>query len=207
MADLDSANAQNGSTNVDSQHDEQVKESTEQLNARLLRESKEWKSKYLAAKQESQSQKHVLEEAEKKKMESQQQYKTLAEKYESENKALKDRIRNEKIRNAVNDKALRAGCVNVEDLLTVGDKSLIEYDEESNQVSGAEVFIEETRRLKPYLFQSKANGRTSTINSVTPGSVPDKKISAVDVASMKSGDPRKHAAWTEAFANASTQRR
>jgi hypothetical protein len=75
----------------------------------------------------------------------------------------------------------------------------LQFDEETYQVQGSDLFVEEARRLKPYLFQNKGTGKTSTINSVTPGSVPEKKISAAEVASMKSNDPRKQTAWLEAL--------
>jgi hypothetical protein len=194
MPENESANAQNTSTNVDGEATDQTdQEHAPAANARLLRESREWKSKY-------QTLKHEQSEAEKKRLESQQEWKALAEKLTEEKRKLEDSYRREKIRSAVHDKALRAGCVNVEDLLKVGNSELLQLDDETQTVQGADLFVEEARRLKPYLFQSSKNtGKSSTINSVTPGSVPEKKISSAEIASMRPGDPRKLAAWSDAL--------
>jgi hypothetical protein len=197
MSENTGANAQSTPANAEGgagdMHEDTEQPSTADVNSRLLRESREWKAKYQALK-------HEREEAEKRRLESQQEWKTLAEKLSSENKSLKDSFVREKIRASVHDKALRAGCINVEDLLKVGNTGLLQVDEETYQVQGTEVFVEEAKRLKPYLFQqSKNSGKTSTINSVTPGGVPEKRISANEVASMKPSDPRKQAAWFEAI--------
>lgn len=197
MADEKSANAQDPSVNTEAEEsNEEVQDSKQaaQTAARLLRESKEWKAKFQALK-------HEREEQEKQRLTAQQEWKALAEKLTNENQALKESRRREKIRNAIHDRALRAGCVNVEDLLKVGNIGLLQLDEETDEVQGADVFVEEARRLKPYLFQhGKSTAKSSTINSVTPGGVPEKKISSTEVAAMKATDPRKQAAWMEAFA-------
>lgn len=196
MSDKDGANAPTESTNVEADNDE-MPASPEPANPRLLRESKEWKAKYFALKNER-------EEAEKKRLESQQEWKALAERLTNENKSLKDIYKTEKLRAAVHDRALRAGCINIEDLLKVGDQSLLQYDEEAQVWQGAEIFIEEARRLKPYLFQQKGASRSLTINSVTPGGVPEKKTSSAEIANMKPGDPRKLSAWIDAMKSKNT---
>lgn len=194
MTKDDGANAQTAPVNTEvAGNDElQTQEQTTDINARLLRESKEWKAKY-------QQLRHEREDTEKRRLESQQEWKALAEKLTTENKSLEESYKREKIRAAVHDRALRAGCLNVEDLLVVGNTGLLQVDDQTHEVQGADLFVEEARRLKPYLFQQKSQGKSSTINSVTPGGVPEKKISSTDVASMKQGDPRKMNAWVEAM--------
>lgn len=196
MPDDQSANAQTATANAngaEASEEQNTIETNPDVNARILRESKEWKAKYQALK-------HDKEESEKRRLESQHEWKALAEKLTAEKRSLEESFKKEKIRAAVHDRALKSGCVNVEDLLVVGDRSLLQIDPETHEVQGADVFVEEAKRLKPYLFQtSKPSGRTTTINSVTPGGVPEKKISSTDVASMKSSDPRKMAVWLEAM--------
>ena len=196
MSEDESANAQSAPVNTGDEVDstDQKAPSYEELirtNARLLRESQQWKSRAQAKEREK-------EESEKAQMVSQQEWKKLAEKYQNENKELKESRRRDRIRAAVHDLALRAGCVNVEDLLRVGNQTLMEYDDDSGEVNGADIFVEETRRLKPYLFQTSKN-KPSTINSVTPGSVPEKRINASEVAAMKPSDPRRLNAWMDAM--------
>lgn len=132
-----------------------------ELNERLLAESKQYKKKFQEAKAK-------LEELEKSKLQEQSKFKELYEKTEEKYQSLYKSLIKEKVKTAVVDKASKAGCVSVEDLLKLGNTSLLQIDEETLEVQGADVFVEEAKKEKPYLF---AMAKTSTINSATPGGV------------------------------------
>jgi len=132
-----------------------------ELNERLLAESKQYKKKY-------QETKARLEEIEKSKLQEQSQYKELWQKSEEKYQGLYKNLVKEKVRTAVANHAQKAGCVDVEDLLKLGNAQLLQVDEESLEVMGADVFVEEARKSKPYLFTVT---KAPTINSATPGGV------------------------------------
>ena len=132
-----------------------------ELNERLLSESKQYKKKYQEAKTK-------LEEIEKSALQSQSKYKELYEKSEEKYQGLYKNLVKEKVKTAVANHALKAGCVDVEDLLQLGNKQLLQIDEETMEVQGADVFVEEAKKTKPYLFNIQ---KTPTINSSTPGGV------------------------------------
>ena len=130
-------------------------------NARVLAESKEYKKKYQATKAR-------LEELEKSKLQEQNQYKELWQKSEEKYETLYKTLVKEKVRSAVSEKAAKAGCVDVDALLKLGDAQLLQINKETLEIDGADVFVEEAKKLKPYLFQPV---KAPTINSATPGGV------------------------------------
>jgi len=134
---------------------------TSELNERVLAESKQYKKKY-------QDTKAKLEELEKSKLQEQSQYKELWQKSEEKYQGLYKSLVKEKVRTAVTNHALKAGCVDVDDLLKLGNTQLLQIDEESLDVQGADVFVDEAKKSKPYLFPGQ---KAPTINSATPGGV------------------------------------
>jgi hypothetical protein len=132
-----------------------------EMNERLLAESKKYKKQY-------QETKSKLEELEKSKLKEQAQYKELYEKAEDKYQTLYKALVKEKVKTAVTDRASKAGCVDVEALLKLGNTQLLQIDEETLEVQGTDVFVEDAKKLKPYLFGSP---KAPTINSATPGGV------------------------------------
>ena len=130
-----------------------------EVESRLLAESKEYKRKYQATKAK-------LEELEKSKLQEQSQYKELWQKSEEKFQNLYKTLVKEKVRSAVSDKAAKAGCIDVDDLLKLGNTQLLEVNQETLEVEGVDVFVDEAKKLKPYLFMAQ---KTPTINTTTPG--------------------------------------
>lgn len=146
-----------------------------EVNARLLAESKKYKSAYQEAKQK-------LEEVEKSKLQEQSKYKELYEQTEEKYKTLYKSLVKEKVRTSVADVAAKAGCHDVEALLKLGNSELLQVDDESLKVDGVEAFVEDARKNKPYLFQSV---KQASINSVTPGGGVTKTKSLKDMSSTE----------------------
>lgn len=132
-----------------------------EVNERLLAESKHNKKR-------AQDLQAKLNEMEKSTLQEQAKYKELWQKSEEKYQGLYKSLVKEKIRTAVSDKASKAGCRDVDDLLKLGDVRLLQINEETLEVEGADVFVEEVKKVKPYLF---ATQNTPTINPATPGGV------------------------------------
>ena len=151
-------------------------ETAAEVNARLLRESKENKAKYQAAQKE-------LDALKKAEAEKQGEYKKLFETTESKYKELQKKVMRQTIKAKVAEAAGKSGCVNAEALLKLGDPSLLQYDEENADVMGVDIFVEEAKKNHPYLFKA---AQTTNVNGTTPGGVTKvKQIGAADLAGMK----------------------
>jgi hypothetical protein len=156
------ASAQAANAEAQQAVDATANEPASEVNARLLAESK--KNKTLA--QELKQKLAKYEAAENSAMQEQQRFKELYEKSEAARQSLFKTVIKEKIKSSVADKALKAGCVDVDGLIKLGNAELLRYDEESLEVHGVDTFVEEAMKSKPYLFQS---AKTPTINPATPG--------------------------------------
>ena len=141
--------------------DDSTKDQAAEVNARLLDESKKYKKAY-------QDTRSKLEELEKSKLQEQQKYKELYEQTEQKYQGLYKSLVKEKIRSSVADKASKAGCLDVDALLKLGNAELLQLDEDTLDVHGADTFVEEAKKAKPYLFQA---AKASNINATTPGGV------------------------------------
>lgn len=132
-----------------------------EVNARLLEESKK-------NKKAAQEYRTKLETLEKERLTEQQRYKELYEKSEEKYQGLYKSLVKEKVRAAVATKAQAMGVVDIDAAMLLGNKELLQVEEDSLEVHGVDTFMDELKKAKPYLFQvaQKAN-----INGVTPNAV------------------------------------
>ena len=156
------ASAQAANAEAQQVVDTTANEPASEVNARLLAESKKNK----ATAQELKQKLAKYEAAENAAMAEQQRFKELYEKAEAARQTLFKTVIKEKIKSSVADKALKAGCVDVDGLIKLGNSELLQYDEDSLEVHGVDTFVEEAMKSKPYLFQS---AKTPSINPTTPG--------------------------------------
>lgn len=162
-AAANAANTQTANADADTDTDSAVTTgAASEVNARLLAESK----KHKALAQEMKSRLAKFEAAEKAALEQQAQFKTLYEQEKAEREKLLKTVVSERIRSTVAEQATKAGCVSVDDLLKLGNRELLQYDESTLEVLGADQFVEDAKKSKPYLFQS---AKTQVINPATPG--------------------------------------
>lgn len=163
----------------------------ESKESRELRESKKWKSRAIQAEK-------AIKEQQAKAAEEQGKFKEL---YETERKARQElsvKVIKEKINSSVKTFAAKAGCIDTDAVLALGDMSLLQIDEDTNEVFGADTFVEAVKKAKPYLFQAQ---RPPTINAASPGGVVQaKKITASDIMKMPKAEQNKY--WAKAFSNA-----
>lgn len=194
MSDPKAANAANAeAANAASEQEvTTTQESASEVNARLLEESKQ--NKKLAREYKAK-----LEEVEKAKLQEQEKYKELWQKSEEKFKGLYKTLITEKVKTAVADKASKAGAVDIDAIMVMGNKELLQVDEETLEVHGTDTYVEELKKMKPYLFKTIS---TTQINSTTPGGVVQKKeVTLGDLAKRPNTDAAKNAAWAAAFGN------
>lgn len=184
-----SANAGNstanaGSENTNTTDDNSNLTTPEGSAARILEESKRWKSRASAAEKE-------LSELKKKDAESQGQFKQLYEAEKKKNEDISKTLVRNQVRMSVDDLAKKAGCVNLETLMQIGNKQLLEFNEENGKVYGADLFIEDAKKNHPYLFT--AGAKPPTINPATPGGVvTQKKLTAQEIAKLPPIEQQKY---------------
>lgn len=171
-----SANAADiDSQDTDTQAANAVVETPEQINARLLNESKSWKARALKAERER-------ADAQKAADEEKGNFKTLYETSQKELTTLKAKVIKSRVGSVVSQVAGKSGCVDPDALMKLGNKDLIQFDEATEEVFGVDQFVEEAKKSMPYLFKSVS---TPTINPSTPsGIVTAKKLSASEIAKL-----------------------
>lgn len=160
-------------------------EQLRKTNERLLEESKGYKSKY-------QETRKTLEEIEKAKLEEQGKYKEMYSKTQEKYDSLLSNLVQERVKSAVSSVASKDGCIDVEALLKLGNTDLLEYDQESNTVHGADLFVEEAKKARPFLFNQKTN---PVINAGSPSGSVQKSMTAKDAAKLSKSD------WTKVLLN------
>lgn len=129
---------------------------------RVLNESKKFKDRALRAEQE-------LENKKQKDLEAQGKWKELAEKERERADGLQTKLIRGNVSKAIERAAAKAGCIDPSALTKLGNGGLIQYDEDTEIVSGTEVFIEDAKQKFGYLFQKPG---TPTINPSAPAGVP-----------------------------------
>jgi hypothetical protein len=176
----DSTKVEENPVKIEGQADEtQGLEQGEDQNSRLLKESKKYKERAAAAEKE-------LERLKKAALEEQGKYKEMYESTAQKFDHLKKALAKEKIKQAVSVHAAKAGCLNVDALMKLGNAELLTWDEDSMNVDGAQEFVESARREHSYLFGA---AKTPSVNGVTPGGITkEKKLTAADIAKMKGED-------------------
>lgn len=198
MSETNSANAGNspanaGSENVTTENDNSNSGGAEGSAQRILEESKKWKARASIAEKE-------LQDLKKKEAEKQGQYQKLYEEANARAESLaKDKVRS-KVRSSVDELARKAGCVNIESLMKLGNPELLEFNEENEKVYGTDLFIEDAKKMHPYLFSSGV--KTPTINPATPGGmVANKKLTAEEIVKLPPAEQKKY--WLAAATKSS----
>lgn len=125
----------------------------EDSNARLLEESRGYKSKY-------QSLKTSVETTEKTKLTENEQWKELNEIKENEIHALNERLKNSEKRALKKDLNFKVAAIakdahDVNDIISVLPKELLTIDEENQTISGIDEAINQVRTNKPWLFNTE----------------------------------------------------
>lgn len=110
------------------------------------------------------------EERREKDLEQQKKHQELAEKYKQERDQLRQEIKNEKVENKLIAAASKAGVVDIEAVLKLVDRAVIETDDEGN-VKGFEEALNKLLETKPYL---KGDSQNSQVN-IGSGTNPDPK--------------------------------
>lgn len=137
--------------------------SQESINDRLLKESKAWKSKASDAQKELEK----LREAEKKR---QGKYQEIAEDYKQKLEGLQKKIIKEKVQSALILAAPKFGFAgkSADTLLRLGDASLLQFDEATDEVQGVDVYMESLKKSEPALFRNidaRINDKAPSIDS------------------------------------------
>lgn len=133
---------------------------------RLLNESKRYKEERNALKKETAELRAKLEAREKAEQEQQGKYKELFEKSEAQRREVIQKTAKVAIKAKISELATKKGCQSVDALLKLGNAELLEFDLDSGDVNGAELFIEDAMKSSPFLF---ANQKQISVNASTPG--------------------------------------
>jgi hypothetical protein len=130
-----------------------------EVNARLLEESKQNKKK-------AQEYKAALDKLTQTQLVDQQKYKELYEAEQKKYSSLHKTLVTDKVKAAVSEKASKAGAIDLDAILALGDRGLLVVDEDTLAVDGVDTFIEDLKKKKPSLFTAKS---ATAVNGVTPG--------------------------------------
>jgi hypothetical protein len=144
-------------TKQETQVNEKI-ESKETINDRILKESKEWKAKY----QELDKKLKLDTES---KLKEQNQYKTLWESERKNNETLAKKILEDKKMSALTKAAQQLSCRSIDDAIKLGNTSFLTYDAEADEFSGADAFMEDLKKSKPYLFEEKQVAKLPTMRA------------------------------------------
>lgn len=148
---------------------------------RLEDESRKYKRNWHQEKQTNESREKVA-------LEEQGKFKELYEAERSKNDEYYKSIVRTKVEHAIQSQAAKAGCVSTDALIKLGNPDLLQYDETSGTVIGAETYIEEAKKSNPFLFAQRSN---VSINPMTPGGAgigAPKKLSGKDLLGMSHTD-------------------
>jgi hypothetical protein len=170
------ANAAEPTTNVEVNTETPAAEG---VNDRLLRESKEYKQRAQALAKE-------LETIKAAKAVESGDYKKLFEQAQAKLEAQNKTVMKNAIMTKLTQVGTKRGCVDADALFKLGNKELLQYDEESGEVIGAELFVEDAAQRMSYLFSSQ---KPAAINGVNPsGVIKPKTITASDLSSLSKAD-------------------
>lgn len=166
---------------------------------RLLNESKKHKEAAQLAKKEAAELRAKLESIEKAKAEEQGKYKELFEKSEASRQEMMQKVAKATIKSKIGELATKKGCQNLDALLKLGNSSLLEFDIDSGEVNGADLYIEDAMKNFDFLFSSK---KQLTVNGATPGgAAPTKKITKLSDLSVND----RNKLWESALKKAEKQ--
>jgi hypothetical protein len=125
----------------------------EQTNARLLDESREYKTKYKGLRGE-------VEQKEKEKLEAQENWKELLEMERNKNFEFQEKFKQTKkqvLKQKLNFEVARLaqGAYDINDIITSLPQDIIQIDEEALEVKNVEQAVAFVKEKKPYLFNVK----------------------------------------------------
>jgi rhamnose utilization protein RhaD (predicted bifunctional aldolase and dehydrogenase) len=142
---------------------------------RLLQESKKFKERAFKAEKE-------LESIKKAQLTQQGEYKRLYEEAQTKLEQMKKSVVREKVSSTLAAEAAKLGCVAPDAVLKLVNGELLQFDEDTATVYGADVALGEVKQKYPMLFQKQA---TAVINPSTPNGVDkEKKLTAADIAKL-----------------------
>lgn len=160
--ELDPANAGTPPANAATPPVETTPPAEKTPSDRLLEESKAYKLRAQAAEK-------ALEDLKSKSLLDQGQFKDLYDAEKLKNSNLMKSVVQSTVRNAVTEIGAKSGLISVDAAMKLGNASLLQFDTESAQVVGAETFLDDLKKIHPYLF--KPTG-TPLVNTATPGGAP-----------------------------------
>jgi len=132
---------------------------------RLLENTKRHKEKAQEERRERLRLAKRVEEMEKAKLEEQGKFKELSESYKTKYESLRGVVVQKELEKSVDKEALQAGCVDVEALLKLGNRTLLQYDEATDTFYGVDAFVDDAKQRFKYLFTSPV---TPIINPTSP---------------------------------------
>jgi hypothetical protein len=142
---------------------------------RILKESKAWKKRAQEAEQR-------LKDVEEKTLKEQQNYKQLYEKKNKELEILAQKMMGDKKKLALQVAAQKWKVRDLHDAMGLGNKELLQYDQEADNFVGVDEFFEDLKNRKPYLFESE---KAAVATPARPGGqikdVPYESLSLADI--------------------------
>ena len=136
------------------------------VNERLLLESKKYKKQYQQYKDQASKLKAELDKIEQEKLEAQGKEAERAKYWETRYKDLNDKVLRKTIDDSIKQYEQKSGCIDPDAVIRLGEMSNVQYDEETGEVSGVEVMLDELKQKRPYLFSQP---KTPVINPSIPG--------------------------------------
>lgn len=149
------------------------------LNQRLLEESKANKLRFQKAEAALAERQKQLEET---KVQEDLKKGKFKELYEQERKSKADlelelqtkvkALENQILQSKFSESAAKAGCIDSEVALVVGNTELLQFDPEDYSLHGVDLYLEDLKKNKPHLFKQNT---TPTVNPSVPGGVGNNK--------------------------------
>jgi hypothetical protein len=158
--------------------DEVEAKTSSSTEARLLEESKRYKSRLQETKKELEELRSKLEASKQSELAEQGKYKDLWQKESESKKQWVEKYVQKTIKTAVVEAATKAGCIDPEAVYMMGNLDLVEFDTENHTVDGVEVLIEEYRKQKPQMFGSQ---KKTVIHTTIPQTVEEKPRTVKDM--------------------------
>lgn len=134
---------------------------------RILTESKNYKKRAQAAERR-------LKEFEESRLKENEKWKEAYEKKANEFDSLQKRIVTNAVQSEVRQAAIKAGCIDPDAVVRLGDLSSLEYDPDTNSVTGVDELVQSMQAEKSYLFAKPSAPVTSGIPRAPKDAPPEK---------------------------------
>ena len=139
--------------------------SEERVNDRILKESKKYKERLSAERARTAELQSQLEDIKRAELEKQGKEKERADYYKDQYDTLRQQLVKKNVDDAVTALASKMGCSKPKAVLQLGNKTLLQYDDSTNEVLGVESFVEDVKREYPEFFSKE---KRSVVNSSLP---------------------------------------